>query len=131
GDRIQTAGDAATRLSIVAAGMVKVARPTLDGQDVLLDFVGPGGYFGSLVELGDSAYREDVTAHTDCCVLHTTSETFDSVLQRYPSVVLASLQIVATRLNEAQATIEQFSAMPVEQRVASVLLHLVSRTGTE
>lgn len=131
GDRIQLAGDPATRLSVVAAGMVKVVRPTLDGQDVLLDFVGAGGYFGSLAELGDPAYREDATAHTDCCILYTTSETFHGILREYPPVALAALTTVATRLSEAQATIEQLSAYPVEQRVASVLLQLADKLGQD
>lgn len=129
GDRIQVAGDTATRLAIVAAGMVKVVRPTMDGQDVLLDFVGPGGYFGSLAELGDATYREDVTAHTDCCVLYTTSETFHALLREYPAVALSALGIVSSRLGEAQATIEQLSAYPVEQRVAATLLQLADKLG--
>lgn len=131
GDRIQVAGDAATRLCVVAAGMVKVVRPTLDGQDVLLDFVGPGGFFGSLAELGDAVYREDVTAHTNCCVLSTTASRFHEILRAYPAVTLSALSMVATRLNEAQVTIEQLSAYPVEQRIASVLLQLVDKVGRD
>lgn len=131
GERIHHAGDTALRLSVVAAGVVKVVRPTMDGQDVLLDFVGPGGYFGSLAELGDASYRDDVTAHTDCCVLYTTSDVFHDILRRYPSVALSALRMVADRLNEAQATIEQLSAYPVEQRVASVLLQLVDKIGQD
>lgn len=131
GDRIQNAGDAAIRLSVVAAGMVKIVRPTLDGQDVLLDFVGPGGYFGSLAELGDAVYREDVTAHTDCCILYTTAETFHSLLRRYSGAAIAALDIVTSRLGEAQETIEQLSAYSVERRVAAILLQLMDKIGTE
>ncbi|HWV22728.1 MAG TPA: Crp/Fnr family transcriptional regulator [Thermomicrobiales bacterium] len=131
GDRIQRAGDIATRLSVVAAGVVKIVRPTLDGQDVLLDFVGAGEYFGSLAELGDSLYREDVTAHTDCCILNTTAEIFHDLLRQYPTVALAALTMVAARLNEAQATIEQLSAYPADQRIASVLLQLVDKIGKQ
>lgn len=129
GDIIQFAGDPATRLSIVAAGVVKMVRPTLDGQDVLLDFLGPGEHFGSLAELGDATYREDVTAHTSCCILYTTAETYQSLLQAYPVVALSSLEIVAGRLRDAQTAIEQLSAYPVEQRVATTLLHLAEKAG--
>jgi hypothetical protein len=48
---IHHAGDPAARLSIVAAGMVNLARPTPDGQDILLGFLGPGEHFGSLAGL--------------------------------------------------------------------------------
>jgi CRP-like cAMP-binding protein len=129
GDVVQRAGDPATRLSIVAKGVVKLVRPTLDGQDVLLDFLGPGEHFGSLAELGDATYREDVTAHTGSCILYTTADTFQELLRQYPVVALSSLQIVADRLRDAHSAIEHLSAYPVEQRVAATLLHLAAKTG--
>jgi CRP-like cAMP-binding protein len=131
GDAIQVAGDPADRLSIVAAGTVKMARPTIDGQEVLLDFLGPGEHFGSLAELGDEAYREDVTAHTAACILYTTADEFQSLLQTYPVVALATLGIVAARLRSAHSAIEQLSAHPVDHRVATTLLHLVDKRGRE
>lgn len=130
-DLIQVAGEAADRLSIVAAGMVKMVRPTLDGQDVLLDFLGPGEHFGSLAKLGDATYREDVTAQTPVCVLFTTAAGFQELLQRYPAVALATLEMVAGRLRSAQSVIEQLSAYPVEHRVAATLLHLADKSGKE
>ncbi len=131
GDVIQRAGDPATRLSIVALGVVKMARPTLDGQDVLLDFLGPGEHFGSLADLGDETYSDDVTAHTSCCILFTTSEKFRQLLQEYPIVAIATLEIVAARLRDAHVVIQHLSTSPVEQRVAAVLLHFARKAGTK
>jgi CRP-like cAMP-binding protein len=129
GDPIQVAGEPATRINIVAAGMVKMVRPTPDGNDVLLDFLGPGEHFGSLAALGSATYLEDVTAQTSCCILYTTAETFQEILRTYPEVAVASLQMVAARLRDAQATIEQLSSHPVEHRVASTLLYLAAKRG--
>jgi CRP-like cAMP-binding protein len=129
GESIYYTGDPAIRLSIVAAGMVKLVRPTVDGQDVLLDILGPGDYFGSLAELGDSVYQEDAIAQTQCCILYATADEFRELLRRYPPVALATLDLVATRLRSAQETIEQISAYPVNQRVAAILLKLASRVG--
>jgi CRP-like cAMP-binding protein len=107
-----------------------MARPTADGQDVLLDFLGPGDHFGSLASLGDAEYREDITAQTSCCILYTTAETFDQLLGQYPVVALSALEIVAARLRQAQTAIEQLSAYPVEHRVAATLLLLAEKRGT-
>jgi CRP-like cAMP-binding protein len=126
---IHYAGEDATLLSIVAAGRVKLVRPTLDGQDVLLDILGPGDYFGSLADLGDRTYREDATAHTDCCVLYTTATEFQRLLGRYPAVALATLGIVSGRLRDAHETIEQISTYPVERRVAATLIRLAGQAG--
>jgi CRP-like cAMP-binding protein len=131
GEVIQRAGDPATMLAIVAAGTVKMVRPTLDGQDVLLEFLGPGEHFGSLADLGDDTYREDVIAHTACCILYTTSDVFHDLLQRYPVVALSTLGLVSERLRHAHATIEQLSAHPVDQRIATALLRLAEKRGRE
>jgi len=130
GETIHRAGDPAERLSIVVAGQVKIARPTPDGQDVLLALLGPQEHFGSLLELGDAVYRDDAVAHTDCCVLSTGAESFHALLVRFPSVANAALALVAARLREAQATIEQLSTYPVPRRVAATLLALADRLGT-
>lgn len=129
--RIYSVGEDARRLAIVAAGSVKVQRPTWDGRDVLLDFLVPGDHFGSLVELGDEVYPDTAIAHTECCILSTTSVEFAQMLTEYPSVAIDSLSIVAARLREAQSTIEHLSAYPVEQRLARALSHLVVKTGIE
>lgn len=129
GHVIQHAGDPAERLSIVAAGMVRLVRPTPDGQDVLLEIRHPGDFFGSLAMLGDTVFAEDVTAHTFCCILHASAEDFRRLLERYPSAAMATLSFVAGRLRDAHETIEQLSARPVEQRIARTLVKLVNRTG--
>ncbi len=129
GESIYRAGDPAAQLAIVAAGMVKLSRPTPDGQDVVVSILTSGDYFGSLAALGDATHTEDATAQTDCCVLIATAEEFRGLLERYPAVALATLQLVAERLQSAHAVIEQLSAYPVERRVASTLLLLARRVG--
>lgn len=131
GEPIYHAGDEATRLLIVAAGMVRIVRPTIDGQDVLLDFASPGAVFGSLQMLGDATYTDDATALTECCILQATPEAFRNLLTRYPAAAMATLAFVADRLREAHSTIEGLSAHPVPRRVAATLLKLADRVGRE
>lgn len=131
GEAIHRAGDPATRLSIVVAGQVKIARPTPGGQDVLLAILGADEHFGSLLELGDAVYRDEAIAHTDCCVLWTSAEGFHALLLRYPAAALATLALVAARLRAAHETIEQLSAYPVDRRVAATLLALADRMGRD
>ncbi len=131
GDPIQFAGDPAERLSIVARGTVKLVRPTMDGTDVLVDLVGPGQGFGSLLELGDATYREDATAQTPACVLHINSRTFASLMNQFPAIAIATLRFVSAKLIDARTTIEELSAYPVEQRLAATLIRLADRVGTQ
>lgn len=131
GDPIYHAGDDATRLLIVAAGTVRIVRPTIDGQDVLLDFASPGTVFGSLQVLGDATYTDDATALTGSCILQATPEAFQSLLARYPAAAMATLGFVSERLREAHGTIEGLSAHPVPRRVAATLIKLADRVGRE
>lgn len=128
---IHYAGEAATRLSIVAAGSVKLVRTTPDGKDVVTDLLTPGDQFGSLAELGDLTYRETAIAHTECCILSTTAPVFSDMMRQFPAIAIDTLALVARRLGDARSTIEQLSAHPVEQRVVQLLLHLASRIGVE
>lgn len=131
GDVIQFAGDPAERLSIVAMGTVKLVRPTLDGTDVLLDLIGPGQGFGSLMELGDATYREGVTAQTSACILHINAQTFTVLINTFPAIAIATLRFVSSKLADARNIIEQLSAYPVEQRLAATLVRLADRVGTQ
>lgn len=131
GEPIYHAGDEANRLLIVAAGMVRINRPTLDGQDVLLDFAAPGAVFGSLQVLGDATYADEATALTGSCILQATPEAFQGLLTDYPAAALATLEFVAQRLRDAHSTIEGLSAYPVARRVAATLLNLADRVGRQ
>src|SRR5688572_18586232 len=64
GEQIYSAGEPATHLYVVAVGKVKVVGHTLDGQDLLLDILVPGEFFGSLSALGDEEYSETAEAKT-------------------------------------------------------------------
>src|SRR5690606_24546395 len=119
---IYYAGDPAARLYVVATGKVKQMRHSLTGQDVLLDILSEGDFFGSLSILGDETYPDTVLAQTGICVLSIDSEGFREILQAYPPVALEVLNITGQRLRGAQEAVHQLSAYSVEQRLAYTLL---------
>ncbi len=130
-DTIYFAGDPASKLYVVAAGKVKLLRHALTGQEVVLDFLLPGDFFGSLPVLGEDTHRDTAQAHTTACVLTITASDFQSILQRYPQVSFVLLEIMGSRLREAREVIHQLSASPVESRIAATLLKLASKLGEE
>jgi len=129
GEPIYFSGETAAGLYVVASGQVKLLRHSLGGQDVLLDILKPGDYFGSLSTLVDDVYPDTAQAHTAVCVLRISSDTFRTLLQQYPSVALAVLDITAKRLQESQEIIHRLSTDSVEQRIAAVLLKLAHKLG--
>jgi CRP/FNR family transcriptional regulator, nitrogen oxide reductase regulator len=129
GETIYLSGDTGTYLYVVAAGKVKLLRHTVAGQDVLLDVLIPGEFFGSLTPRVGDVYLETAQAQTAVCVLAISSHTFRTILQEYPSTAMAILDLTAVRLQEAQETVRQLSAHPVEQRIAVTLLKLAAKLG--
>jgi CRP-like cAMP-binding protein len=129
GETIYYSGDTAANLYIVAAGKVKLMRHTLSGQDVLLSILTPGEFFGSLATLSNEVFPDTAQAQTTTCILAITAEGFRALLQQYAAVAVAVLDITTSRLQEAQETVRQLSAHPVEQRLAVTLLKLVDKLG--
>lgn len=129
GEPIYFSGETAVDLFVVAAGQVKLLRHSLSGQDVLLDILKPGDYFGSILTLADDDYPETAQAHTAVCVLSISSETFRTLLQQHPSVALAVLDITARRLQETQELVHRLSTDSVERRIAAVLIKLAHKLG--
>ncbi len=128
---IYAAGAPAEWLCLLAVGAVKIVRPTPQGQNVLLDIVRPGELFGSLAVLGDREYRDSAEAQTMCCVLTIAAGDFRAMLERYPPVTLAVLDMVSARLRATQELVEQHSSQPVEQRIAATLLKLGEKLGEQ
>ena len=129
GEPIYFSGETAANLYVVASGRVKLLRHSASGQDVLLDILQPGDYFGSLTMLADEVYPDTAQAQTAVCVISIRSEAFRVLLQQYPPVALAVLDITAKRLQETQETVRRLSVNSVEQRIAAVLLKLAHKLG--
>jgi CRP-like cAMP-binding protein len=129
GEPVYRAGEPASELLVVAVGTVKLSRPTLSGQTVLLDVLAPGDFLGMLTALGEAAYPETAEALTTACLLRIGADDFRTVLGRHPQVALAALDGVSRRLAEARRTIRRLSTGTVEQRVAATLLTLAARVG--
>lgn len=131
GETICFAGDPAERLYVVADGNVKLMQHTFSGQDVMLDVLKPGEFFGSLAILGDDEYSETAVAQTACCVISIGADEFRMILQDSPQVALKVIDIIAGRLKSAHEMIRQLSSHSVEQRIAHVLLKLADKLGQE
>lgn len=131
GEIIYRQGERATLLRVIAKGNVKLFRQTLEGKRVLLDILEPGEYFGSLSALGDKEYKETAEAQTNSCILTIGLKELRSVLNEHPAVAVSLLEITSDRLTSSQDKIRQLTTMPVEQRIAQILLSLSDKFGED
>lgn len=129
GEVIYHEGSLASQLFAAATGRVKLARTAASGQEVLINVLAKGDYFGALPALGEKTYRETATALTDCCILAAGEQDFGEILSKYPRAALNTLNLVAGRLQAAEDTIHGLSAAPLANRLAAVLLKLGAKFG--
>ncbi len=129
GQPVYLAGQAAARLFVVATGKVKLVRAGADGQNLLIEMLGDGDYFGSLQNLGEDTYSDSAVAHVRSCVLEIDAADFRSILARFPPVSLRFVQILADRLRHAHEQLEILGGSSVEHRIAYTLLRLARRFG--
>lgn len=122
-------GEPAQALFLVAHGRVKLLRHSVSGNEVVLDLLSQGDPFGGLTVLGRRHYSQSAVAQTSCCVLTITPVDFRYLLCTYPEVALSALDGLAHELEAARDTIRSLSTLPVEARIAQVLLDLANRLG--
>ena len=128
-ETIYFSGDKSTQLCVVASGSVKLIKHSIDGQDVLIDLLNQGEFFGALETLGQPVYQETAESQTNCCILKISSERFRKILEIYPSTSLNIIDILSERLKAAYEMMHQLSVQSVEQRIAFTLLKLANKLG--
>lgn len=129
GATIYHESEPAEALFLVAHGRVKLLQHSVSGEEVVLDLLSQGGLFGGLALLGQRRYPQSAFAQAACCVLAITPADFRHLLRTYPEMALTVLDTVARDLEAAHTTIREISTLPVEARVALVLLRLADRFG--
>lgn len=121
------AGDRAERFYVIAEGRVKLIRHSLTGRDILLDLLKPGEFFGAFSGAEEDFYPETAQALSPCCILVISRQTIQQILNRLPTVAVNMIGIVSKRLQSANERVQQLSSLPVEGRVASILLMLADK----
>lgn len=129
GEPIYHAGDAARRIFVVATGMVKTIRTSMDGRETLLDLCGPGDFFGAVPALGQERHSESAWTLTPTCLLTLDAREYDAVMKEHPVVALAALADLARRLEESQESVHRLSVASLDQRLAAVLILLAEKVG--
>ncbi len=129
GEVIYTAGSPAERLFVVAEGKVKLLQHAATGNNILLDILAPGEFFGSLAPLKPATYLDSAQAVTPACILSIRSTAFQHVLDQHPELALKTLAILGERLQSANQRVLHLSSLPVERRIACTLLKLGAKLG--
>lgn len=129
GEVISLTGDLAEHLYVIAEGRVKLLHHSPAGREILLDLLTPGEFFGAIAGLGGETYAETAQAMTACCILVVNREAFRQIISWHPQVAMKVIDIMADRLQAANERVQLLSTLPVEGRIAYLLLKLAKKFG--
>lgn len=123
-------GDSASTCHALIDGRIKIQHTTLEGQQMVVQFVGPGEMYGTLAMflLG---YPGDAVAVTDSVDLVWSVDTMKELMLAYPQIAMNTMAMLGDRLEDLQTRVRQLSTQRVERRVAYALLRLARQAGRE
>lgn len=122
-------GEESTMLYILGEGRVKLSQVTPDGQQVIVNYFGPGEGLGIIVALNETPYPLSAEAIEPCVAVGWSRETMLDLMRRFPQLALNGMNMVGKRFAQMQNRFQELATQRVEQRVARTLLRLIRQFG--
>ena len=85
-------GEEGTTLFVVDQGEVDIIVNASDMQEILVDTIGPGTYFGEMAFLGETTRMATIRSRTPCRLLSIEEEDFMAIAQANPSLLRTLLR---------------------------------------
>lgn len=124
GAGILKTGEQTASLFIIVSGAVEVVVSNRQGDEVILDILKPGEYFGEMGLIDDLPRSATVSAREACELLILSKKDFSSCLKDNFVMVFALQRGLVSRLRGANSKIGSLALLDVHGRVARVLLEM-------
>ena len=123
-------GDPSGALYLIASGRVKVHQATAGGDDVILNVLGAGEFFGEMSLLDGQPRSADISTLEPSELLLLEGDALRETIHEQPSVAWTLLKILSQRLRDQNERSETLMTRDVAGRVADCLLRLAKTQGT-
>jgi CRP/FNR family transcriptional regulator len=132
GEFIFREGDPTEYFHIVKEGTVKCVKSTPDGKECTLKMLMPGDLFCCDAAAFDGS-RHPGTAQPmgDVSILRMSKKAYFEMLRRSPDAAIEVIKYLGNRLNEAQEKAKVLALDRADQRLASLLIDLATRSGVK
>jgi CRP/FNR family cyclic AMP-dependent transcriptional regulator len=124
-------GQTAERVLVLLSGTVKLSSVSEEGREVLLALRGPGDLLGELGALDGRPRSASAIALDDVEALVMPASDFRAFLERQHSAALVIIELLATRLRDADRKRVEFAAQDSMGRVAARIVEMSERFGEE
>lgn len=131
GEYIFIEGEPSDWLYIVSQKRVKIIKHTQSGKDVLLEIKSPGELFCCATVLDNKPYPESAQAKQEASVLRISRKNLLRIIDAYPLLRIGIAGYLNEKLMDAYDMMKDMTTEMVESRIASLLLKLSEKAGTE
>jgi len=123
-------GDPSGAMYLIASGRVKVHQATAGGDEVILNVLGAGDFFGEMSLLDGLPRSADISTLEDTELLLLEGEALRDAINAQPAIAWTLLRVLTLRLRDQNERLEMLMTRDVAGRVADCLLRLARTQGT-
>ena len=131
GEVIYHMEDPADALYFVRDGMVKISMYFPNGKEMILGLLGQYDIFGELLLLPSERRPNQAEAVTETKLIVMPEEDFQRLLRDKPRIAMKFIQVMSTRLWQAQQWQAEVGAFDAPGRLANLLLRLAGDFGRD
>ena len=121
GETLFMAGVEAKGLYVIAKGSLRAYRGNINGREQVIHVEKAGTTIAEVPVFDDRPYPSTVVAEEDSEVLFISKEDVKRLCFSHPTIALAALKLLASRLRNTAALAESLSLREVDQRLAAFL----------
>ena len=130
-DTIFNEGDPSDKSYLVAEGSVKILKHTVMGKDIILEIMSPGDIFGGVAVLDKTPFPASAQAMESTTVIRIGRQNLLKIMEDYPTLKLDIVKYFSNKLRDAHEMLKNIATERVERRIASLLLKLSEKVGTD
>ncbi len=122
GSAVFQRGDPCVGFHMVIFGQVKLSFLSSQGNEKIVEIIGPGHSFGEALMFMEKPYIVTAHAVSDCMLLHISKNTVFAELARNPQFARRMLAGMSRRLHGLISDVEAYSLRSGSQRIIGYLL---------
>jgi CRP-like cAMP-binding protein len=130
GEMIVLDGEPAQALYFVISGAVKIFKTSVDGKEQILDIIRPGQSFNDVPTFDNGLTPVSAQAMSPLLLYELDKNSIDTIIHKYPRVAGNVITVLAKRVRNLVALVEDLSFRTVIGRVAKILLDNAADTNS-
>jgi CRP/FNR family cyclic AMP-dependent transcriptional regulator len=123
-------GDPRENIYLVLEGVVKLARLSEDGREIIIDTCERGEMFGELALINQEEHETMAETMTPAKVAVIHSEDFESIIEKLPKISFILARIVGLRRMILESKLEDLAFRNVPSRLTKFLMEQALAFGT-